>query len=216
MISRGQRHRVSGRRAMLVVAGVLALASVAGAQTGGFTAAERAALANGEVVRRPSDVFHDGHHEVGGSSFAVIPRPVGDVWRALHDVPRFSAMLPSTRSSQVIVETERETIARIEHAYGPVAATYHLRLRWDDARHHLQFDLDETRPHDIDAAHGFCDLTRWPGDDSRTVVTWAGRADPGSSFMFDPFRGQIAGVILDVPRVMRDYLMGSARDQYRE
>ena len=209
--------RLAARRAAaLACAVVLGLTGAALAQTGGFTTAERAALANGEVVRRPSDEVRDGHHEVGGSSFGVIPRPVGDVWRALHDVPRFSAMLPSTRSSRVIIENERETIARIEHAYGPVAATYHLRLTWDDVRHHLEFDLDESRPHDIDAAHGFCDLTRWPGDDSRTVVTWAGRADPGSSFLFDAFRGQIAGVILDVPRVMRDYLMGSARDQYRE
>lgn len=199
-----------------LVAALLAVAGAAGAQGGGFTAAERTALASGEIVRRHSDETRDGYHYVGGSSYAVIPRPISEVWRALRDVQHFSAMLPSTRSSRVISESERETIARIEHAYGPVAATYHLRMTWDDSQHHLDFDLDRSRPHDIEAAHGFCDLTRWPGDPSRTVVTWAGRADPGPSILFEPFRGQIADVILDVPRVMRDYLMGSARERYRD
>lgn len=211
-----RRLRAGQPGAFLALSAALLSSGLAAAQTGGFTVEERRALDNGEVVRRPSDEHRDGHHYVGGASYAVIPRPLAHVWRALRDVPRFSSMLPSTRSSRVVAENDRETIALIEHAYGPVAATYHLRLRWDDARHHLEFDLDRSRPHDIEAAHGFCDLTRWPGDASRTVVTWAGRADPGPSILFDPFRGQISEVILDVPRVMRNYLMGSARDRYTD
>lgn len=198
----------------LALVAMLLVAAAAEAQ--GFSSDERATLERGGVVRRPSDEVRDGHHFVGGSSYAVIPRPLAEVWRALQDVPSFSSMLPSTRSSRVVLESDRETIARIEHAYGPVSATYYLRMTWDDARHHLEFDLDASRPHDIEAAHGFCDLTNWPGDPSRTVVTWAGRADPGSSILFEPFRGQIADVILDVPRSMRDYLAGSARDRYRD
>jgi carbon monoxide dehydrogenase subunit G len=199
----------------LVFVAVALVAAAVHAQTG-FSAAERATLESGGVVRRPSDEYRDGHHFVGGASYAVIPRPVAEVWRALQDVPSFSSMLPSTRSSRVVLENDRETIARIEHAYGPVSATYYLRMTFDTARHHLEFDLDASRPHDIDAAHGFCDLTSWPGDSSRTVVTWAGRADPGSSILFEPFRSQIADVILDVPRAMRDYLAGSGRDRYRD
>jgi hypothetical protein len=200
----------------LWIAAAAALSCVAIAQAQGFSSEERAALDRGEIVRRPSEETRDGHHFVGGSSYAVINRPLAEVWRALRDVPRFSSMLPSTRSSRVVSETASETIARIEHAYGPVSASYHLRMVWDDVSHHLQFDLDPSRPHDIDAAHGFCDLTRWPGDASRTVITWAGRADPGSSILFEPFRGQIQDVILDVPRAMRDYLAGSGRDRYRD
>ncbi len=210
--------RLPSRRlpGVAVLAALLGVAGAAVAQGGGFTAAERTALARGEVVRRHSDETRDGYHYVGGSSYAVIPRPVSEVWRALRDVQHFSAMLPSTRSSRFSSESERETMACIEHGYGAVAATYHLRLTWDESQHHLDFDLDRSRPHDIEAAHGFCDLSRWPGDPTRTVVTWAGRADPGASILFEPFRGQIADVILDVPRVMRDYLMGSARERYRD
>jgi hypothetical protein len=187
---------------------------VGGAQSG-FTSAERRAIAAGELVERPS-VDARGARYLGGASYRVIDRPESEVWQALHDGGNYRYMLPNTSESTVVQTTEDGLVLRVGHHYGMVGATYHLRLRFDDAEQRLEFGLDPSRSNDIASARGFCELSRYDADPNRTLVTWAARVDPGDSMFLDPLRGEIQRWVLRVPSTMRTYLIdGSGRGRYR-
>lgn len=212
-------HRRAPRIALasVLTASALALAALVGpahAQSG-FTGAERRAIASGELVERPS-VDARGARYLGGASYRVIDRPADEVWAALHDGGNYRYMLPNTSESTVVQTTEDGLVLRVGHHYGMVGATYHLRLRFDDAAQRLEFGLDPSRTNDIASARGFCELARYDADPDRTLVTWAARVDPGDSMFLDPLRGEIQRWVLRVPSTMRTYLVdGSGRDRYR-
>lgn len=208
-------NRVLLVRALAVACLALALPPALGAGQAGFSATERRMLAMGELVERPSPAERAGRRYVGGTSYRVVDRPVDEVWRALHDVDRYQEMLPSTNETTVVERHRNGAVLRMGHTYGPIAAHYHLHLTFDERAQRLDFVLDETRPHDIDAAHGFCEVSSFEG--GRTLVTWAGRVDPGASILIEPMRPEIQRWLLRVPSTMRSYLVdGHGRDRYRD
>lgn len=217
MNPRPPQQRLSSvpRRATNVLVLLLcALPALAAAQAG-FSPTERRMLTRGELVERPSPVDRGGHRYVGGTSYRVVDRSVDEVWRALHDFDSYEHMLPSTNETTVVEGGRTHAVVRVGHVYGPVSARYHLAVSFDDREHRLEFELDGTRPNDIEAAHGFCEVTAYEG--GRSLVTWAGRVDPGSSFVIEPMRPEIQRWLLRVPSTMRSYLVdGAGRDRYRE
>lgn len=189
--------------------------SAIGRGQSGFSADERRRLEAGELVERPAPSERDGHRYLGGTSYRVVERPLDEVWRALRDFEHYAPMLPNTHESTVVERHRDGVVLRIGHSYGPVSAHYHLHVTLHERAHRVDYDLDETRPHDIDAAHGFCELSRFAG--GRTLVTWAGRVDPGGSFLLEPLRPEIQRWLLRVPATLRAYLVeGSGRERYRD
>jgi carbon monoxide dehydrogenase subunit G len=204
-----------GRSLLLGAFAALSLSPVSLRAQDGFGADERRHLDAGELVERPSRTERGGRRYVGGTSYRVVERPLEEVWRALHDFEHYEHMLPNTHESTVVEPHRNGAVLRIGHSYGPVSAHYHLHVTFEERQHRVDFDLDETRPHDIDAAHGFCEVSAYEG--GRTLVTWAARVDPGSSFFLEPLRPEIQRWLLRVPSTMRTYLVeGSGRDRYRD
>lgn len=178
---------------------------------GAFTAAERATLeAGGLVVRRRLEDRAGAIH-FGGTSWQRIERPPDAVWRAVRDPSRYGEMLPRVHAVRTVARSEREAVVRIEHVYAIVHAAYHLRIRFDDARRDVSFELDPSRPNDVRAVHGFLTLQRWPGERRATLVTWGILAAIDEGLLGGIVRSQVHDWMLRVPATMRAYLEGRGR-----
>lgn len=180
-----------------------------------FTRTERATLNEHEPVRRPRTQNRDGHAYVGGTAYRVIPRPLAEVWRAVEDSPRMCQMLPECTRQRVVSRQSDRVVMRFTHEYGPVVASYHVRIELDADAHDLSFRLDRSRPNDVREAWGFLQLAPYRGREDQTLVTWGVMADPGSALMTSLIGGMVQASLLRVPDEMYDYLQGPARDRYR-
>jgi hypothetical protein len=208
-------HTLPLATAALACLALAVLAPSLGAGQAGFSPTERRILAAGELVERPSPSDRGGRRFVGGTSYRVVERPAAEVWAALHDFDHYQQMLPSTNDTAVVERRRDGAVLRVGHSYGPISARYYLLVTFDERARHLEFRLDDSRPHDIDAAYGFCEVSRFDGD--RALVTWAGRVDPGASILIEPMRPEIQRWLLRVPSTMRSYLQdGGGRDRYRD
>ena len=181
---------------------------------GGFRDTERSALHDGRLVTRPREETRDGARFMGGTSFQVIDRPADEVWRALQDTAHYRHMFPQLEAAEVVAEDDSSTVVRFEHAAGPIHASYHLRLRFDEETRDISFDLDQERGGDLRAAHGFMTIRQYPRDEARTVLTWGLLADIGDGMLLDMVRGEIHRWMLRVPTTIRTYLHGRGRDLY--
>lgn len=180
----------------------------------GFTAAERASLEAGRLVMRRREERRGALVHFGGTSFQVVDRPIVDVWLALQDPSSYRNLLPQVASVRTVRRVGREATVRLEHSYGLVHATYHLRFRFDPARHDVSFDLDPSLPHDIHSATGFATLSPWPGRDDRTLISWGILAAIDEGIVSAMIRPQIHDWMLRVPATMRAHLHGAGRTQY--
>ena len=196
-----------------VGASLWGLPASGGAQA--FTGAERAVLESGEPVRHPRTQQRDGRSYIGGTSWRVIPRPLAEVWRGVNDASSLCRMLPQCVQQRVVQRLEDGTVMRFTHTYGPVRASYHLRVTFDQPAHDLSFRLDPSRPSDVRAVWGFLELRRYRGSEGRTLVSWGVMADPGSRIMTSLLGSSLQASLLRVPDEMYDYLLGPARDRYR-
>jgi len=197
-----------------LLAGLVVVPRSSGAQA--FTQAERAVLESGEPVRHPRSIRRGGRRHIGGASWRVIPRPIDEVWRAVDDRSSLCRMLPECVGQRVVAHFDNGHVMRFTHAYGPVRATYHLRITFDPNAHDVHFRLDPTRPNDVSAVWGFVELHRYRRDDTRTLVSWGVMADPGSEIMTSLLGSAMQDSLLRVPDEMFDYLVGPARNRYRE
>lgn len=201
-------------RAPVLLSLLLAAVTVtAGAQD--FDRAERRELERGEPVRRPRTQQRDGHQFVGGTAWRVIPRPLAEVWRGVEDAESLCRMLPECVEQRVVTRGDARRVLRFTHEYGPLRASYHVRMELHPDQHDLSFRLDRTRPNDVREAWGFLTLEPYRGQGERTLVTWGVMADPGSRIMAGIFGGAVQASLLRVPDEMYDYLMGPARERYR-
>ncbi len=196
----------------------LALVGVATAPSSAaqdFDAAERRELERGEPVRRPSTRERAGQQLVGGTAWRVIPRPLEEVWRGVEDAEHLCQMLPECVEQRVVARGDARHTVRITHEYGPIRASYHVRVELRPEQHDLSFRLDRSRPNDVREAWGFLTLAPYRGRDDRTLVTWGVMADPGSEIMTGILGGAVQASLLRVPDEMYDWLMGPARGRYR-
>lgn len=177
------------------------------AEGGGFSEAERASLAEGDLVSRPSVQNLDGAEWLGGTSFRVIDRPMSEVWTALGDVATYPYMLPATREARLEDEEPGARIVRVLQSSMGVEARYSLRLTTDASTHEIHFELDTRRPHDIEGARGFIEVRPFPGHPGQTLVTWAVRVRlPGTIVTL--FRESVQLWLMRVPSTLKEYLEG--------
>lgn len=204
------------RRALPLLVAVCLLAAHAAGQAGAFTSGERAALEHGELVARPQREAHADHDWIGGTSYARVQRSRREVWRAVHDVSAWHAMLPQTSDTHLDSAPGDEELVGVEHRYGLVTASYTLRVRFDEAAHRVSFEIASERPHDVQAAHGFLEVHAWPGDASSALIVWAVLADPGGNPLVSMLEDEVQHWLLRVPSTMRGYLEGAGATRYRD
>jgi carbon monoxide dehydrogenase subunit G len=169
----------------------------------GMTAPERARVVTGLVVTRPLDFERNGAHYVGGVATGLVPATAEEILAAMDDVAALGAMLPRTKRA-TLVDTHGAT-RRIELRQGNsvVDATYTVELSPTTKPGELHFQLDASRPHDIDDVYGYFEVERV--DDHRSMVTVAAAVDVGSGLTAMLFGKRVQDVILSAPASMRDY-----------
>jgi len=195
---------------------VAVLVPVPSSEAQQFTRTERRTLEEGQPVRHPRSQNRSGHAFVGGNAWRVIPRPLDEVWRSLNDSAHLCQMLPQCVGQRVVVAGSDRRVMRFTHEYGPIRASYHMRMDLDQASHDLSFRLDRSRPNDVREAWGFLNVRRYRGSDARTLVSWGVMADPGSQIMTTLLGGAVQASLLRVPDELHDYMVvGPGRNRYR-
>ncbi len=171
------------------------------AQEGGFSAAERASLVHGELVRRDLSRSEGGHMLYGGASWQRVEAPIDDVWRTASDPAALTHLIPSLDVARVVTTTEATRLVYLHHSYGIAETAYYVTMHFDEPDHSLSFELDASRPHDIRAGRGRMRLTPYRGG---TIVEWGMLVDPGAGIVMDLFGPMLSEWLLLPPRCMRD------------
>jgi hypothetical protein len=210
--ARASYVHVTPFKKMLMAAGALGalllcigMLSTAHAEGGGFSSADRASLAQGNLVSRPSIQTLEGAEWLGGTSFRVIDRPMTEVWAALGNVATYPYMLPATEEARLEHVESGARIVRVRQSSMGVDARYSLRMTSDANTHEIRFELDRRRPHDIEGARGFIEVRPFPGDPARTLVTWAVRVRLPDAIV-TVFRDTIQVWLMRVPSTLKEYL----------
>lgn len=197
---------------------VLAVASTAvrlHAQTGELTADELAAIERGELVAREWRQTRPPHVWVGGASYLRIPRSRAEVWRALHDLPRWRDMLPAATETRRVDALAGDPLVEIHHAYGPIRAQYTVRAHFDETARRCTLDLDSTRAHDIDGGRAIIEVHRWHHARDASLVVWAVLADPGDGLLMPLVLDAIQHWAVRVPVTLAAFLEGPGAELYR-
>ncbi len=197
----------------LIAAGLFGPAPAARAQNGAFNDTETRRLQRGELVIREREERRGNLLLIGGTSFQVVNAPADTVWRAIRDTQAYRHYLPRVDRVRVVGTTGQTETVRISHRQGPLEAAYHLRLTFSDNLKTAQFRVDPARHNDIREGWGY--LRVQPYGRNRSMVTWAILADVGSGIAVGLMRAEVREWILQVPRLMRDYL-GWARRRYEQ
>jgi hypothetical protein len=192
---------------LAVAATVLASLPPAAAQrSSGFDADERAALLAGELVRRDQSHREAGRMIYGGASWQRLDEPPERVWARVTELRALTELIPSVDDARVVHESGNERLVWIHHSYGIAETAYPVHMRLDHARRTLSFELDPSRPHDIDAGRGHLELTPYRGG---TIVAWGMLVDPGPGLVMDLFGPMLSEWLLLPPRCLRDDLRGA-------
>jgi hypothetical protein len=203
--------------AALCLSATIALAvPPAASQQGGFTAAERADLDRGRLVTRPRTSTSASESWLGGVAFQVIERPPDDVWSALQHVPAYHHMLPGLPTARLEARDGAVSIVYLRHASMGVEAQYSVRMRWNQVTRAMSFELDPSRPHDVESARGFLEVRPYPRHPERSLITWGVRARLGVGVLEELFAADIQTWLLRVPSTVKGYLEGAGREHFQQ
>ncbi|MEM9191759.1 MAG: SRPBCC family protein [Myxococcota bacterium] len=203
---------VPGLGALLTLAMVLGSGlPLASAQ--GFSAEERRALTQGELVVREEMRQRGELRLIGGTSYQVIDAPPEMVWRAVSDIPRYTRFIPQVVESRSVSRRGPRHNVYIRHEQGPVSASYHVNLTLAEDQRTAEFRVDSTRPRDIREGWGF--FTVRPFGESKCIVTFAVLADVGSGLISGLVRPRVHEWMMRVPAQLKAYVEGSGRSRYR-
>jgi hypothetical protein len=168
-----------------------------------LSAAERGALAKGEVVERALRFERGGAEYVGGVAYVVIDAPVGAVMAVLLDVQAYRTFMPMTLEAAHVARTQRELWIRLKHGNRLGEAGYTVRVRRDGGRT-LRFWLDPRHPHDIDDLWGYWRVQKL--DRGRTLLTYAAALDLGFGMLRVLFEERIRARAMTTPGRLREYV----------
>ena len=201
------RHPLAMHRRLVLFATTalsFALCVTALAQDGrAFNPTEQRRLLAGELVRRDASRTHDGRRLFGGTSFIRVRAPIEVVWRTVSDPMVYPRLIPSLDRVRVVERRPNEAVLWMQHRYALSTSAYHVQMHFDEAAHRVSFELDQSRPRDVDGGRGFLSLSAYQGE---TIVSWGMMADVGNGMVarvFGPFLGEW---LLKPPRCLRDEL----------
>jgi len=199
-----------------VCVALAALTSVCRAQLGEalrrpLSPHERARLESGETVARAVNERRGELRLMGGTSYQVIDAPPEVVWAQLtEDSSEYRHMLPKVeRVDELDRSGDTERRIRFEHRVGPIRAHYVMRLTFDPERRVVQFRLDTTEPHTIEAGWGFLRIRGYPGN--RTLVSFGSLVDVGRGLVTDVIRPTLQYWILRIPWTLKRHIESQRR-----
>ncbi|MBW2464662.1 MAG: SRPBCC family protein [Deltaproteobacteria bacterium] len=211
---------ICARAALISVAAVLVIGLFAPAMALGqadvasrpLSSAERARLAQGRLVTRPTTQSRGSLHLVGGVSYQVINASPDAVWAAMGEPRQWRRMLPQvTESRQVAGEGSERTIY-LRQSQGPISKSYYLRATYEESRRELTFVLDTNRPHDLRAAWGFMSVHQY--GDGRSLLSYGAMVDIGDGLLASMIRGTMHEWLLRVPSTIKRYVESAIRRRH--
>lgn len=196
----------TGARALLVLGLLSALLAglavpVSRAQPGSFTPEERRRLLAGELVRRSITRTERGARYFGGTSWERVRAPSDEVWRTVLDIRHYPRLIPGVVEARVVQDDGSDRLVFLRHRYSFIHAAYFVRMHIDQASHTVRFELDRSRPHDVEDGRGFLSVAPFRGDES--IVTWGVLADVGSGLVTGMLEPLLYDWILRVPWCVR-------------
>jgi len=200
---------------VLVSVGLWAWASsaVAAPKAAPLSVGERARLSAGELVVRSKIERRGSLRLVGGTSWQVIDAEPSVVWRAVLDTQHYPRMLPRLERAKVVSKGARQRTVFLEHAAGPISASYFLKVRTYPERWDVTFVLDDTRPHSVRAAWGFYSIRAY--GDGKTLLAYGAMVDVGDGVLAAIARNKVQQWTLRVPALIKRFVENSGRWIYR-
>ena len=168
-----------------------------------FTRAERQALRDGQLVRRPETRMESGERWVGGSSWQRVNAPIAQVWDAIRQPNNYRHLIPGVDRVRVVEEGTNQQIVYLRHTYAFVSASYYAQIRTDERRRAIRFELDRSRPHDVRGGRGLLTLRRHRN--SQTTVIWSVMANPGNGILVGLLGSVLNDWLLRVPWCVRGF-----------
>jgi ribosome-associated toxin RatA of RatAB toxin-antitoxin module len=208
------RNKRFGRGLCLAIHVAAACSATLGARADSpaLTDQETALLAAGALVTRPREVRSERWRLIGGSSWQVIEAEPELVWRALLDVERYSKMVPKVIESHVVDEQAERQRVYIRQGAWPVFVSYYLEIERDPRTHTLRFNVDQERPHSLNAGWGFVRL--YPYRNGQTLMAFGILADVGHGILAMVARSIIHKWMLRVPSTVKAFLESGGRELY--
>lgn len=180
----------------------------------GLTQNEQRALDAGELVVREATRSEGSLDLVGGTSYQLIDAKPDVLWKALLDTPRYPRMMPRVLEAKLVSQDDDErTVYLRQGAAGILEKRYYLTLDVDEERRDIAFALDRRRPHNVEAAWGFCSLR--PYRDGRVLLTYGVMADMGGGLFGWFLRSSVHEWMLKTPSLIKRFIEGSGRSIYR-
>lgn len=214
MLSRGARPVLL---AVLLLALLLTGSTVGYAEetaVSDLSRAEMRRLTDGHLISRPVTRRRGDQRLMGGTCYQVIDAPMHVVWAALLDTPRYTRMMPEVIEARLIKRNGAKRTVFVRQGSLPVLRVeYYLNVKVNEARHDIEFRLDETRPHDLDSAYGFYNLRPYEG--GRTLLTYGVMADIGGGLFAAVTRDSVHEWMLKTPWMVKRFIEGSGKHIYR-
>jgi hypothetical protein len=167
-----------------------------------LTADEWRVLAAGQPVHHQRQLTHGDQRYLGTVSYQLVRASPTTIARALGDVSALPELLPQTKRASLVGKSPSSRRVELVQGNDWMEATYTVLLQPDPDGGFL-FQLDPTRPHDIDDAWGYFRVERF--DRQRSLVTVGVAVDVGSGLVRFLFADAIQNVILSTPNRVRQY-----------
>lgn len=165
---------------------------------------EQAELRAGKLVVRPEKRRGRGGVQlVGGMAWQLIRASADSVYRALIDVPAYSAYLPAAEEVKLLSSQSPETLF-VGHKLGFVRASYYVRTVRDPVRRTLRFRMDHEHPSAIRDAWGEFRVSPYGPDQS--VLSMVVMADLGEGLVIGLVRENIHAWLLRVPELIKRHV----------
>jgi hypothetical protein len=142
-------------RALALSCGALGSFAAAPARGAELTAAERNALARGEVVSRPVDADLDAGFYIGGVAYAVVHAPAPFVLGLLHDPAVYQQILSLTLEAKPVGHKGDDLLVYFKHGGDLGTAGYTMRVRFADSEGVVRFWMDPAFDHEIEDVWGY-------------------------------------------------------------
>lgn len=168
-----------------------------------WSAGERDSLLAGATVARPLTIEQGGARAIGGIAYQLVRATPEEVLGTLQSVQTLPQALPNTHSARLVGIDGQRAFVELVQGNSVAQVSYTIQLA-RTGEHELKFWLDPSRPHDIENVWGFFRAEPFEGD--QTLVTMAVALDLGPGLARMLFEERIRQVILDAPRLLRDFV----------
>ena len=198
---------------LLVCAVVFSTPAIVRGADDQLTVDERKQLERGELVVRPTTERRGRLDLIGGTSWQLIDAKPDVVWEALLDTQYYHRMLPQVREAKLVADHRDVRTVYLTHGFGLLRASYHLKVKLKETDREIWFAMDDTKPHQLEAAWGFYSVRPYRG--GRTLLTYGVMADLGEGVLRSVVKGTVHEWILRVPWMVKRFVEGSGRWIYK-